>query len=326
MSISLSWPLRGALFAVAALTMSTFTASAGASVPVELRVVDSAGAILAEQTQYTDSVALKTDPKAKCFGEGTGGSGDRVGIPGKTALGSVVDGQIADRDLKPVSVTDAFDFGLGVCGIGDAVSSQSGFWYLKQDHVVSMTGGDQTKVKRGDAILWYLDPDFSDAPPSELELVIPPRSDSSLPFEAQVFEYADDGTRSPAAGVTVSGAAEPTGADGTTQVTVESRNEEVQELEAARAGSISDAARICVRNQLELCPARPGDLVGGSTKDDKIEGSKGPDAIFAGRGDDTLDVRDGGTRPDEVNCGTGKDKVKANSQDEIARNCEKVRD
>lgn len=307
------------------MTFSLTAASASASAPVELRTIDSDGSILAEQTQYTDTVSLKTDPDANCFGPGTGGSGDRVRVPGKTALGAVVDGDVADRDLRPVSVTDAFDFGLGVCGIGDAVSSESGFWYLKQDHEASMTGGDQTKVRSGDDVLWYLDPDFSDAPAAELELSVQPSAESGQPFEARVMEFADDGTRTPAAGVSVSGATEPTAADGTTQVTLEARNDEIQEIEAARTGAISDSARVCVRDQVEECPARPGELIGGSSEDDEIEDTRGPDSIFAGDGDDEIDVQ-GGSTSDEVNCGSGKDKVTADPEDETARNCERVRD
>lgn len=326
MSRHLSRPLRRILPAAAAISLFALPASAGASVPVDLRVVDSDGSILAEQTQYTAAVSLRADPKADCFGPGTGGSGNRVRVRGRTALGAVVDGRIADRSLRPVSVTDAFDFGLGICGIGDAVASQSGFWYLKQDHVGTTTGGDQTKVERSDEIVWYLDPDFSDPPAPELELVLPSAAESSATFEAQVFQYADDGTRSPAAGVSVSGASQPTGADGTTQVALESRNQEIQELKATRDHSISDSARICVRNSVEPCPNHPGELIGGSSKRDRVEGSSGPDEIIAGRGRDRVDVRDGGARADEVDCGPGKDRVRADREDRTAKDCEKVRD
>jgi hypothetical protein len=324
MPIHLSRPLGGALLCAAVLFMSTFTASAGASVPVDLRVVDSDGAILADHTQYTDAVSLRTDPEADCFGDGTGGSGDRVRVPGRTALGAVVDGQIADGDLKPVSVTDAFDFGIGLCGIGGAVAPQSGFWYLKRDQAATTTGGDLTKVKRFDEIVWYLDPDFADAPPAELQLVQPSRVEFGEPFQVTVFEYSDDGTRSPAAGVDVTGADQPTGADGTTQATIPEGDTDTGELRATRSGAISDSARICAGAQLNDCPRRPGELIGGSSKDDEIDGGKGPDAIHSGDGADRIDVRDGG--PDEVNCGRGKDKVKADREDATARNCEKVRD
>ena len=324
MPIHLSRPLGGALLLAAALTMSMFAASASASVPVRVRVVDSDGAVLADHTQYTDTVSLRTDPQADCFGDGTGGSGDRSRVPGKTALGAVVDGQVADRDLKPVSVTDAFDFGLGVCGIGDAVAPQTGFWYLKQDNAATTTGGDQTKVKRSDEILWYLDPDFADAPPAELQLVLPSRVESGEPFQVTVFEYADDGTRSPAAGVSVTGASQPTGADGTTQATIAEGDTETGALTATRGGAISDSARICAGAQLGDCPKEPGELIGGSSEADEIEGTDGPDSIVSGGGKDEIDVRDG--ESDEVTCGGSKDKVKADREDDTSKSCEKVRD
>jgi hypothetical protein len=324
MPIHLSRPLRRVLPVAAAISLLALPASAGASVPVDLRVVDSDGSILAEQRQYTATVSLRTDPKADCFGPGTGGSGNRVRVRGRTALGAVVDGRIADRSLRPVSVTDAFDFGLGVCGIGDAVASQSGFWYLKQDHVGTATGGDQTKVKRSDEIVWYLDPDFSDPPAPELELKAPPRAQPGQSFEALVLEYADDGNAGPAAGVDVTGASAPTASDGTTQVTIEEGNDEIGELTAKRSGAISDSARICVASQTGDCPNRPGVLIGGSAKRDEIASSNGPDAIRAGRGDDTIDARN--RDADEVDCGPGKDRVRADREDRTAKDCEKVRD
>ena len=326
MPTHLSWPLRrAALIAFAAIAalfwIATAPIAARASVPVDLRVVDSSGEILADHTQYTDTVGLKTDTKATCFGQGTGGSGDRVKVPGSTALGAVVDGIAGDVDLKPVSVTDAFDFGLGVCGIGDAVAPDTGFWYLKQDGVATLTGGDQTKVKRGDAITWYLDPDFADAPPAELEIDAPQRAPVATPFEVRVFEHADDGTRTPAAGVEVTGASQPTDATGTTSVELTTGK---AGLQAIRDGAISDAVGICVAKPVGDCPKEAGGIIGGSSTDDEITGSKGPDGIDGAGGDDRIDAEDG--EADDVNCGGGKDKVIADREDETAKNCEKVRD
>ena len=58
------------------------------------------------------------------------------------AVTKLLDAQASDRDVKPISISDSFDFGLAICGIGEAVSSQQGFFYLKQNHVASQTGGD----------------------------------------------------------------------------------------------------------------------------------------------------------------------------------------
>jgi len=319
-----SRPLRAASIAASAATsLLLFTSAAGAdSVPVDLRVVGPTGEVLGDYTQYTDSVRVKTDKDASCFGEGTEGTGRTVDIKGKTALGAVVDGAAAgDRDLKPVSVTDAFDFGLGLCGIGGEVAPQTGFWYLKRNNVESQVGGDQTKVKQDDDVTWFLDTDFADAPPAELELEAPQRVEFETPTQVQVFEYAADGTRTPAAGVEVTGASAPTGADGTTQVSLTTT---AQTLVAQRAGAITDEARICAAAETGDCPKQAGTTIGGSSEDDEIEGTKGPDSIDAGGGNDEVDARDGET--DTIDCGGGKkNKVKADRDDEVAKNCEKVK-
>jgi hypothetical protein len=324
MPIPVPRPLRAALLLALAATalLIPATAASAKSVAVDLRVVGSDGVVLGDYTQYTDSVKVKTDPNANCFGPGNEGSGDSVEVKGKTALGAVVDGSKAgDVDLKPVSVTDAFDFGLGVCGIGDEVAPATGFWYLKQNHVASQTGGDLTKVKKGDAITWFLDPDFADAPPAELVLEVPQSVEFDTPTEVQVFEYADDGTRTPAAGVEVTGASVPTGADGTTEISLTTAS---QTLVASRAGAITDEAQICAGASANDCPAHAGTIVGGSSKPDKIKGTKGPDGINAGGGNDEVNAKDG--EVDTIDCGGGKkNKVKADRDDEIAKNCQKVK-
>jgi hypothetical protein len=310
-----------AAFAATSLLLSA-TAANAKSVPVDLKVVGPTGEVLADNTQYTDSVSVKTDKSASCFGQGTEGSGAKVDVEGRTALGAVVDGAAAgDTDLKPVSVTDAFDFGLGLCGIGGEVAPETGFWYLKTNNVESQTGGDQTKVKKGDDVTWFLDTDFADAPPAELELEAPAGVAFDTPTEVQVFEYAADGTRTPAAGVEVTGASAPTGADGTTQISLTTAR---QTLTAQRPGAITDEAQICAAADAGDCPKAAGTIIGGSSANDKIKGTKGPDAINGGRGNDRIDVRDG--EADDVTCGGGKkDKVKADRDDEVAKNCEKVK-
>jgi hypothetical protein len=325
MTTRFSLPLRAATVAAlaAAASLSLFASAAtAASVPVDLRVVGPTGEILGDYTQYTDSVSVKTDKKASCFGQGTEGSGDKVDVKGKTALGAVVDGAAAgDTDLKPVSVTDAFDFGLGLCGIGGEVAPETGFWYLKTDNVESQLGGDQTKVKKGDAVTWFLDTDFADAPPVELELETPAAVAFDTPTEVQVFEYGPDGTRTPAAGVEVTGASAPTGADGTTQVSLTTAR---PTLTATRDGAISDQTLICAAADAGDCPKQPGTIIGGSSGSDEIKGTKGPDSVNGGGDDDRIDVRDG--EVDDVTCGGGKkDKVKADRDDEVAKSCEKVK-
>src|SRR5919198_1342069 len=100
-----------------------------------LRVVNTAGTTLADQSQVTGDVTIKTDPGATCFGP-PGGSGNNVNVPGPSALGIVKDAADSNPALRPLSVTDQFSFGLGVCGIGGFTFHQgdSAFWYLKVNH------------------------------------------------------------------------------------------------------------------------------------------------------------------------------------------------
>ena len=125
----------------------------------DLRVVNSAGRTLAEQRQYTGTVQIRTDPGADCFGP-PGGSGDRVRVAGATGLGIVRDALETDVDLRPLSITDQFSFGLAVCGIGGFEAGGSSFWYLKRNHVGAQVGGDQLMLRNGDQVLWYLTPEL----------------------------------------------------------------------------------------------------------------------------------------------------------------------
>src|ERR671923_2469482 len=210
----------GAAIGGAAVAFLLLPGAAGATNGADLRVVNSAGRVLAEQRQYTGTVKIKTDPRADCFGA-PGGSGDRVKVRGATALGLVRDALGSDRDLRPLSVTDQFSFGLAVCGIGGYEAHGSSFWYLKHEHAGAQVGGDQLRLSNGDQVLWYLAPAFP--PPPELLLKAPARAQPGVPFQVTVFEYGDGGARSPASAdtrVTGGDAAATTGAGGTASVTV----------------------------------------------------------------------------------------------------------
>lgn len=319
--------------ALAALTLIPAAAAAAPekSGPADLRVVDASGATLAEHTQYTAEAKVKARPEADCFGEGTGGSGAMATVPGRTALGAVIDASAWDRDLNPVLVTDAFDFGLGVCGFGEAVAPSTGFWYLKINHVASQVGGDQATVRRSDEVLWFLIEDFNQPVPAELELVAPVRTTEET-VEVRVFEYADDGTRSPAAGANVTGALQPTDAEGRTTVPLATagplEDPSFAALQATREGAIpSNGATVCRSSSLARCPASEPTTIRGTDGRDKITGTDGPDEIkagdardrvSAGDGDDRIDVRGGGA--DLVRCGSGDDDVKANGRD-VLKGC-----
>ncbi len=191
-----------------AISFTSLAEAKSKTVPGEFRVVNSAGKSLADGTQFTGPVTIKTDRRADCLGEGTGGSGAQVDVPGTSALGQLAYGFTAYPGVDPLSVTDAFDFGLGLCGIGRSIAPSTGYWYLKVNHAASFTGADQTTVGKGDEILWFLIEDFNDPTPVELVLKAPVSAEPGDQVGVKVLSYADDGTKSAAAGVAVSGAAE----------------------------------------------------------------------------------------------------------------------
>jgi hypothetical protein len=328
---------RGALLAhtaskapIAALVLIAGVAALSGSAsartkPVDLRVLNTAGRTLAEQRQYAGTVRIKTDRHATCFGKDTGGSGKRMRVPGATALGAVRDALRWQHGLRPLSITDAFadqGFGLGVCGIGGYRAQGSSFWYLKAAHAGSQVSGSEFRVHAGEEVLWYLTPSFP--PPGELALAAPARARPGAPLTVKVLSYADDGTRSPAAGVHVTGAAAPTDSSGHATVTLTRSG--TRTLRATRSPDIpSNRVTVCVNADLSRCPAAHGKLIFGSGAGDRIHDTRGWDRIKAGSGPDAVNLRRGGR--DRVNCGRGRDRVierRSDHDNRIASNCERV--
>jgi hypothetical protein len=190
-------------------------ATAVAKTSADLRVVGSGGKILAEETLKTGTTSVPTSSKATCFGKGTGGSGKAVKIKGATALGLLGQAAKSTASLKPLLLTDSFDFGLGICGVGGSSASSKLSWYLKVNHKNPELGGEMVKLKAGDEVLWALEPYPY---PSELSLVAPSEATAGAPFEVRVFSYDDKGKRKPAAGAKVTGGQAPTNAEGRTTV------------------------------------------------------------------------------------------------------------
>lgn len=323
MPISVSRPLAiglGLLLAAAALTLPAVAGAAKfKTAGAGLRVVGPQGQTLAQQLQYTGPVNIPTDPNALCFGQGTGGSGAKVKLADPNALGLVQDGSRVTPDLRPLSITDAFDFGLGVCGIGGFQTSGSSSWYLKVNHAGSQVGGEQVVVRKGDEILWYLAPSFPY--PSELELEVPPNTTPNREVPVTAFEYADDGTRSPAVGATVRGGSSPvtTAADGSATVEVGSSDVTLQ----ATSGSLipSEEFELCVADSSKDCS--PQNLIEGTPKRDKMVGTPVADRIKARAANDLVRARGGG--PDKINCGKGRRDVAYVKADDTTRACEKVK-
>ncbi len=312
---------------VGAASLSSLVCAIGASsanagtTTANLRLVNTAGTTLADQSQVTGDVTIKTDPGATCFGP-PGGSGANVNVPGPSALGIVKDASVSNSALQPLSVTDQFGFGLGVCGIGGSTFNQgdSAFWYLKVNHVGAQVGGDQFLLHAGDNVLWYLSPGFP--PPNELQLVAPSSAKSGQPFTARVFAFSDSGARSPVAGALVTGADQPTAGDGTTTVDL-GQTLTLQALHGADIPS-NQAIVTCLPSSQSACGTASRGArhkIIGTNKADKIKGSPSPDLIRGRGGRDRINARGG--LSDIVNCGRGRDKAIVDSSD-IVRRCEKV--
>ena len=210
------------LAAVCALAISitlAFAAVASAKgFKAELRVVGAGGKVLAEQPISTATTAVKTSPKAECFGKGSGGSGDPVTIKGNTAMGLLAHASKSVAALSPLLISDSFDFGLALCGVGSSVAKGKSSWYLKINHKSLEVSGDAATIKPGDEVLWDLAPSFPY--PDELVLEGPNKAKAGMPFTVRVLSYDEKGKSKPVKGVKVTGASEPTGADGRTTVTL----------------------------------------------------------------------------------------------------------
>jgi hypothetical protein len=213
-------PFRLAAVCALALVLS-LSIAAGASakgVSAELRVVGKGGKVLTEQTLSTGTTAIKTSPKANCFGAGTGGSGKSVTVRGATAMGLLAQASKSTGSLRPLLVTDAFDFGLGICGVGSSKVSGKASWYLKVNHKGATVGGDAVKLKPGDEVLWDLAPSYPY--PNELALEAPDSALGGQSFQVTVYSYDEKGKRKPVSGATVTGASGPTDAAGKATVTL----------------------------------------------------------------------------------------------------------
>jgi len=198
----------------AVLTTATATAK---GIPAQLRVI-AGQKVLADKNLRTGTTAVPTSRAATCFGNDKGGSGKHVRVPGPTALGLLAQGARSTRSLRPLLITDAFSFGLGLCAIG-GIEADEGFWQLRVNHKTSEVGGDSVKLKAGDGVLWYLTPSF-EASTEELWLKAPKRARSGKRFAVRVFAYDEKGKRKPVAGVSVSGAKQRTNKGGRTTVTL----------------------------------------------------------------------------------------------------------
>jgi hypothetical protein len=235
----------GACALALVLSLSLVATAAAKGTEASLRVVGKGGKVLTEQTLSTGTIAVKTSPKATCFGAGTGGSGDAVTLRGATALGLLAQASKSTAALRPLLITDSFDFGLGICGIGGSTVQGKASWYLKVNHKGSQLSGDATKLHAGDEVLWDLAPSYPY--PNELVLEVPDNTTSGTPFTAHVFSYDEKGKRKPVAGAKVTGATATTAADGGVTVTVMGPT-----LLQATHGKEIPSPTVCVAGQCPL--------------------------------------------------------------------------
>jgi hypothetical protein len=245
----ISFRLVAACALVVVFALSTAGSALAKGPLANLRVVSSSGKILAEDSLGAGTASIKTSPQADCFGTGTGGSGKPVTIPGPTALGLLIQASKFTPALKPVLISDHFDFGLALCGVGNQVATMKLSWYLKVNHRNPNLGGETVKVRAGDDVLWAL---AAFPYPDELALTAPDKAKAGTPFGVRVFSYDDRGKKKPAAGVKVKGGTAPTGADGRTTVVLNKS----AELVARHGKDIpSNTEAVCIGGK---CPGSSG--------------------------------------------------------------------
>ncbi|MFT3863012.1 MAG: hypothetical protein QM729_01985 [Solirubrobacterales bacterium] len=232
--------------ALALCLMLALAASASATTAT-LRVVGKGNKVLAEQSVKSKSISVKTSKSATCFGSGTGGSGKSVALKGNTALGLLANGAKTIKALAPLSLTDHFSFGLGLCAVGKSKVSGEASWYLKINHKGATVGGEKAKIKAGDEVLWDLAPSYPY--PDELVVSAPTQASAGVPFTAHVYAYNEKGKRKAVKGATVTGATGTTDSSGKVSITLT----EPTKLSATLGEDIPSAAvPVCLGSS---CPA-----------------------------------------------------------------------
>jgi hypothetical protein len=310
--------------ALAACAFAVLAASSASADPVTTQLrVEAGGHDIGPGWQYVhDSVSYTTSESEAC-----GGSGDAGMIDGPSALGLLVEASDFTRRLAPVQISDRFEFGPFVCGVGDYPASDDGFWLYKVDHVAPEVGGDQFAIERShDEVLWYFVDNAAEINTgNELELLLTDTViEAGTPTSVAVREYDASGSSSPAEGVRFLGAAVETDPEGAATLVFEDPGRPV--IRGFRGGDIpTDAHRLCVwEESASECDDFVFDTVVGTDGADTIAGGDDPERIFGRRGADRIRSRGDGAA-DTVRCGRGRDVVRADRLDRVARNCETVR-
>jgi hypothetical protein len=305
----------------AALAACVFAAlaapSAADAVTTQLRV-EAGGKDIGFGYHYVHrSVTYKTSTAC-------GGTGDSYTIDGPSALGLLFQAADVNRALRPVQVSDEFDFGKFVCGVADYEGSDTAYWLYKVDHVEAEVGGDQFPIDRShDEVLWYFVNGTSNSG-NELELRLHDQVvQVGEPVEVTVRQYDRNGKASPAKGVRLTGGAR-TKKNGTAQVVFNSTG--TGRIRGVRAPDIPTATEyLCVwKTSASECDDWRTGFVLGTDENDRMSGTDDPEPILGRAGDDRIKSR-GDHRADTVGCGPGDDVVRADQLDRVKRSCETVR-
>jgi len=316
--------LRRVALVTCAFVVLAAPSAAADPVTTQLRV-EAGGHDIGPGWHYVhDSVSWETSQSEAC-----GGSGSLQALDRPTALGVLVQAAEFTRGLRPVQISDQFEFGPFVCGVGGRESSDSAFWLYKVDHVAPEVGGDQFAIERnGSEVLWYF-VDSSDGVNTGNELVLRPADriiQVGTPTSVVVEEYDPSGASEPAPGVSILGAGEAleTGPSGAATLVFDEPGRPV--IRGVRGSDIpTDALRLCVwEDARDECGNFVTDWIVGTNGADVIRGGDGPERIIGRRGRDRINSRGDG-ESDNVRCGRGRDVVLADELDRVARNCETVR-
>ena len=335
MRITVSTLVRAAsLTLVAGAMFAATAATAGASVPVNLRVASSDGGNLADVIQYVpQKTTVKTFAGDDCFDPTPPikqSSGASYPQSAPNMLSAIWEASQAEPGLQPIRLSDAdfASFGaLSVCQIN--AKTPPGFFFLKSDHIGLSVGADLFPVQGGERLLAYRTPaDFS--ADEELELSAPVRT---TPGAALVNVRAYSDTIKARSGATVLGGDAPVQTDANGNALVPLSSEGVHGLTAV--GDYNDipspTLTVCVSGVPDqACPDERGAEILGSDDAEGIKGNDGSDLIKARDGDDVVKAAGGndvivvnGGGNDSVFCGDGFDTVNMDpGLDTASKDCE----
>jgi hypothetical protein len=311
--------LKRAATAACVLAAVAAAPASAATVTTQLRV-ETYGNELAPGWSYAhDSVSYTTSKACS-------GTGSEKTITGPSALGLLFQASDYHAALRPVRITDQFEFADLVCGVGEYESSDSRFWLYKVDHVAPEVGAGQFPIERShDQVLWYLvDSAAGVNTGNELGLFVNDRDvQAGEPVRVRVVEYGFDGTSSPAVGVLVQGN-EGAVTDGSGFATLVFDEPGRPVIRGVRGGDIpTDGVRLCVwEDSASECAGAMHDRIVGTDGPDTLRGTRGRERFVARGGADRINTRDGAR--DIVHCGKGLDTLRADTLDRTRGGCERV--